>query len=108
MESNCPLPRAPFLSNQGAIRAYCAGRLWDKARALAGNNPTFTRYIEDQYNNYLLQNQQADELAMRVGQHAQQVRGSWWIWTVASAVSGGYLGKLRKLTLRTKGKLGKD
>ena len=57
---------------QGAIRAYCAGRLWDKARTLAGTNPTFSRYIEDQYNNYLLQNQQADELASRGGQHAQQ------------------------------------
>lgn len=57
---------------QGAIRAYCAGRLWDKARALGGTNPTFSRYIEDQYNNFLLANQQADELATRGGAHAQQ------------------------------------
>jgi hypothetical protein len=58
---------------QGAIRAYCTGRLWDKARALAGANPTFSRYVEDQYNTFLLANQQADELAARGGAHAQQV-----------------------------------
>ncbi|EFJ49307.1 intraflagellar protein IFT172 [Volvox carteri f. nagariensis] len=58
--------------SQGAIRAYCAGSLWDKARSLAGNNPTFVRYIEDQYNSHLLRNQQADELASRGGHHAQQ------------------------------------
>lgn len=59
--------------SQGAIRAYCAGRLWDRARVLAGSNPTFVRYIDDQYNNYLLQNQRADELASKGGHHAQQV-----------------------------------
>lgn len=57
---------------QGAIRAFCAGHLYERARQVAGNNPTFTTYIEDHYNAYLLQNQQADELATRGGSMAQQ------------------------------------
>ncbi len=56
----------------GAIRAYCAGQLFDRARQLAGTNPTFSTYIEEQYNNHLLQNKQADELAGRGGAMAQQ------------------------------------
>jgi hypothetical protein len=41
----------------GAIRIYCAGQLFEKARRLAGNNATFITYIDDQYNQFLLQNQ---------------------------------------------------
>ena len=57
---------------QGAIRAYCCGHLFDNARQLAGNNPTFNTYIEDQYNQFLLQNKAADELATRGGNMAIQ------------------------------------
>mmetsp|Transcript_26109 Transcript_26109/g.57041 ORF Transcript_26109/g.57041 Transcript_26109/m.57041 type:complete len:1764 (+) Transcript_26109:195-5486(+) len=57
---------------QGAIRLYCSGQMFDRARQLAGNNPTFNSYIEDQYNSHLIQNKAADELAVRGGQGAQQ------------------------------------
>lgn len=42
-------------SRAGAIRACCMGQLFERARQLAGNNPIFTTYIEEQYNNFLLQ-----------------------------------------------------
>jgi hypothetical protein len=29
--------------------------MFERARQLAGNNPIFTTYIEEQYNNFLLQ-----------------------------------------------------
>ncbi|GAX77698.1 hypothetical protein CEUSTIGMA_g5141.t1 [Chlamydomonas eustigma] len=57
---------------QGAIRAYCAGQLFERARQLAGNNPTFNTYIDDQQNNYLVQSKAADELATRGGAMTQQ------------------------------------
>uniref|UniRef100_A0A7S0YIK8 Intraflagellar transport protein n=1 Tax=Polytomella parva TaxID=51329 RepID=A0A7S0YIK8_9CHLO len=37
---------------QGAIRAYCAGGLFPAARQLAGNNPTFLRFIEERQGKY--------------------------------------------------------
>ncbi|KAJ9515621.1 hypothetical protein QJQ45_021684, partial [Haematococcus lacustris] len=57
---------------QGALRAYCAGLMWDRARQLAGNNPTYSAYIEEQYNASLVQNKNADEMAIRGGNLAQQ------------------------------------
>ncbi|MEW5300130.1 MAG: hypothetical protein WDW38_002966 [Sanguina aurantia] len=56
---------------QGAIRAYCQGALFDKARVLAGSNPTLTKYIDEQYNTYLVSNNQAEALAARGGAQAQ-------------------------------------
>eukprot|EP00798_Chlamydomonas_sp_ICE-L_P014195 gene14195-20165_t len=57
---------------QGAIRAYCLGGLFDNARQLGGTNPTFSSYIEEQYNSHLVQNKSADELATRGGAASQQ------------------------------------
>lgn len=57
---------------QGAIRAYCAGQMFDKARQLAGANPTFNAYIEEQYNSHLVQSKSADAMAGRGGAMTQQ------------------------------------
>ncbi|KAF5830572.1 intraflagellar protein IFT172 [Dunaliella salina] len=57
---------------QGAIRACCMGHMFDRARQLAGTNPIFNTYIEEQYNNFLLQNKKAEDLAGRGGGLAQQ------------------------------------
>lgn len=57
---------------QGAVRVYCQGHMYDRARQLAGNNPTFNAYIQDQYNAYLIQNQAADEMAGLGGAMGQQ------------------------------------
>uniref|UniRef100_A0A7S3QV19 Intraflagellar transport protein 172 homolog n=1 Tax=Dunaliella tertiolecta TaxID=3047 RepID=A0A7S3QV19_DUNTE len=57
---------------QGAIRACCMGQMFERARQLAGTNPIFTTYIEEQYNNFLLQNKKAEDLAGRGGGLAQQ------------------------------------
>ncbi len=70
----------------GAIRVYCAGRqehLFERARQLAGNNPTFSRYIEEQYNSWATSNHNAEGLVNRDGvmpQHAIDMlvqRGDW-------------------------------
>ena len=45
----------PGLYTAGAIRAWCNGHMFDRARQLAGANPILTAYIEEQYNVYLLQ-----------------------------------------------------
>ena len=36
------------------MRVYCAGHMYDRARALAGNNPTYSAYIQEQYNAHLI------------------------------------------------------
>jgi hypothetical protein len=61
----------------GAIRAYCAGQMFDRARQLAGNNPTFSGYIEEQYNNHLL----------NVSRGGQGLGGlQWWSGAVRGTV----------------------
>eukprot|EP00955_Chlamydomonas_euryale_P116459 366417-Chlamydomonas_euryale.AAC.27 len=57
---------------QGAIRVFCAGGLFDRARALAGNNPTFNTYIQEQYNKHLVSNEAAEEMAAQGGSMGQQ------------------------------------
>lgn len=43
------------------------GGLFDKARQIAGNNPTFNKYIQGQYNNFLVSNENAEEMAAQGG-----------------------------------------
>jgi hypothetical protein len=45
-----------WLLGAGAIRTYCAGQLFERARRVAANNPTLVTYIDEQYNQFLLQN----------------------------------------------------
>ena len=54
--------------------------MFDRARQLAGANPTFNHYIEEQYSTHLVQNKAADELATRGGASAQQVGGTGAAW----------------------------
>ena len=49
----------------GAVRAYCAGQLFDKARLVAGKSLPLQKIVEDSYTAHLVQNQNADELASR-------------------------------------------
>ena len=66
--SALPLPPP----SAGAIRAYCAGSLFDRARQLAGSNPTFNTYIDEQHNSHLVQHKAVDEMVVRGGAMTQQ------------------------------------
>ena len=50
---------------EGAVKCYCMGGLFDKARALSRGIPSLNEYIEDRYNRHLVNSQNADELATR-------------------------------------------
>ncbi|GMH45662.1 hypothetical protein BSKO_13619 [Bryopsis sp. KO-2023] len=50
---------------QGAVKCYCLGGMFDKARALAGGIPSLNKYVEERYNDHLLEHRNADELATR-------------------------------------------
>lgn len=50
---------------EGAVKCYCMGGMFDKARTLARGIPSLNEYIEDRYNHHLVENQNADELATR-------------------------------------------
>ncbi|GMH40827.1 hypothetical protein BSKO_08731 [Bryopsis sp. KO-2023] len=48
---------------QGAVKCYCLGGMFDKARALAGGILSLNKYVEERYNDHLLEHRNADELA---------------------------------------------
>ncbi len=50
--------------------------MFDDARRIAGNNDTFSRYIDEQQNEHLRKAEAADELVKRGGQASIQVRGA--------------------------------
>lgn len=55
--------------------------MFDRARALAGNNPQLVCFIEEQHTRYLVANNNADELAARgnAGQAIEMyaAQGNW-------------------------------
>lgn len=50
---------------EGAIKCYCLGGMFEKAKTLANGIPSMIQYIEQRHNQHLLDNKDGDELAAR-------------------------------------------
>lgn len=50
---------------EGAVKCYCLGGMFEKAKSLAHGIPSMIQYIEQKHNQHLMNNQDGDELAAR-------------------------------------------